>query len=1313
MDDVASRVSSIFRIEGRSPALKIVLFISSLLVISLLSRLILMHYYESNWNTVANERVADDLQSAIQAFSSMQRETRRIAVEIAQNPTVNDFLSSSQGNRDKLFELLSQMSQEQQVGIEVYDRKGRLVAWEGSSEPSHQREVQIALAGQLASFVTRSLVFSQLFVVTPVRSGGRILGAAIVRRTTELNYPLNNRLTGNIGLAERVSNDIGVQVHYTFSTNASATKDGRFVSAPLIGIDSSKVGIVSVARPSRGAYLESVNNSFHAADSFLWTALIAVFCILVLRRLPEIDSVLQRSLAVAGLIWVVRYLLVWLDVPSSMIHIDVFDPRYFASKFGGGLAKSSGDLFLTSLAMFINIIVVGRYMMGDGRRTIRWWYPEKAFVRWALLPILSALVFLLLRGYAAAIKSAVFDSTLRYNNPVVIVPSFELGVMVVSLFLLSFCLIAAVVALTSFAFLLVGGRSGKQTSSSLSMVAVFFGSTAVILGLLPSDPLVPLFYRLLFGALVLAFTAYLHLQNSRGRAIAGTGNLLLAFGIAAMFFYPVLNDNVNEKDRDRLEVYARNLVKPADSWLRFILGEALDQFASEETVHTLLTGDIDDIDRLAFDHWARSTAAREGYSCIFAVRDTSGYETSRFVIGGQAIMDMYQSLPGDQPRVKSIAVTESGSGVNTVRVYSGSIPIKDEDGRLVAHAYVVIAASQQTLFRGDAPTVLRSETQEPVSSSYRPVTVSDFRNNRLLSSSSALFPVGYTLPESVRVQFSNPATHSLWSRQTIDGDGYETYYIRRSSSPDEIVSLSVPDLGLIWHLIGIIKVVVYYAIVVVVLVASVFVLQWMHGYRYRFTFRDKLLGALLITAVLPLIVMGTYGRQLARDRLLDSTTKRLEQETATLSVSISQRLQGEEGIVQDALNRYEIDQLADEAGADFNLYVGDQLQASSRPELYEVGLLDKRLSGLAYDNTILKGKRFFAQTETIGSYQYAVGYRSIVAGNDRIVAIVAVPTLYRLEEIEEEVSRRNALIFSLYAVILILIGIIATTFANRIAAPIHKLTSATKRVAMGDLNVTVGAAGADGEIGELIRSFEMMTKELAHSRDELVRAERELAWKEMAKQVAHEIKNPLTPMKLSIQHLRQTYKDKVANFDQVFDEVSRTIIEQIEALSRIAGEFARFARMPKTSFEPLNVNAVLNEAVSLFQQDEKVGFNMSLQDELPVVRADKEELRRSFINIIRNGVQAMDNSGTMSIRSWSEQGRVAIAFRDQGTGMTDEVKAKLFQPNFSTKTDGMGLGLAITKKTIDDAGGTITVESVVGEGTTLTIVLPEASTHLQ
>ena len=1293
-----------FSMRGRSLRVRIVFLVSALLLVSYLAEFFVLRYDERNWEYVAEEKADAELRMATDAFSGIQREVRRLGTDIAQHRRVLAVLKDENGNRPALFAFVSRVAREQQVGIEVYNLRGQLVAWEGVSEPTHPNEIEVALAGKLSSFVTRSQAFSQLFVAIPVRSEGRVVGAVLIRRTLELNYPLNNRLIVNRGLADQLNVGPGTQVEFNFSRDAPVTRDGRYRSEVLVGIDSSKVGTVTMANPSRSAFLEGVGTTFHVVHSTLWLLLLALACATLGSRLSTIPSLLVRSIAVTGLIWVARYVLVWFDLPSSVIHTGIFDPSFFASKFGNGLAKSIGELLLTDAALFANTFIVGRWILLEKKPLAP--VPGSFLVRWFFVFLSAALVFLLLRGYGAAIRSAVFDSTLRYNDPMVIVPSFELGVMVMSLFLLSLCLIAVSVGLVAVAFTFIAGAGGTGKKWPWLITAAVFALAAVLFGVPLASPLVSLPYRILFAMAVVGFTIVLFGRNRRGRSMITPQTPLMALALSALFFYLILDDTVHDRDRERMESYAQQVVKPSDSWLRFMADEALQEFGTEETSSTILTGDDDALDRLAFDHWAHSTIAREGYNCIFAVTDSSGSELSRFMIGGEATPEMYNNLPMDRPRAKRIVVHRDGTGVNAIRIYSGSIPITSGDGRLLGYGRVVVAASQQTLFRGDSPPVLRSQSSEPVETFHRPITISEFHDGRLLSSTTTMLPINYELPGKVQKTLADSAVSTLWSDEQIDDKDYETFYVKRASTPNQVIALMVPKLGTTWHLIEVIKVFVYYGIVVLVFMVGLFVVERLRGRRYQFTFRDKLLGALLVTALLPLVIMATYGRQFARERLMNTTAKRLEQETATLGVSIEQRLQGEEGIVQEALSRYEIDRLADEAGTDFNLYVGNQLQASSRPELYDAGVLDKRLSGLAFANTILKGKRFYVQTETIGSYEYAVGYRPLVGGAGRIVGIVAVPTLYRIEEVEEEIAQQNALVFGIYAIVVFAIVIIATTFANRIAAPIHGLTLATKRVARGDLNVTVGVSNADGEIGELIRSFEVMTRELARSRENLVRFERELAWKEMAKQVAHEIKNPLTPMKLSLQHLRQMYKDGARNFEQVFNEMVKTVIEQIDTLSRIAGEFARFARMPQPVLESVDVNAVLRESILLFEQDADVTFDLALQEGLPTVRSDREELRRAFINIIRNGIQAVNNSGRITIRSLCEQGWVVVSIHDDGVGMSGEVKAKLFEPNFSTKSEGMGLGLAITKKSIDDVGGSISIESEEGKGTTVTISLP-------
>ena len=211
-------------------------------------------------------------------------------------------------------------------------------------------------------------------------------------------------------------------------------------------------------------------------------------------------------------------------------------------------------------------------------------------------------------------------------------------------------------------------------------------------------------------------------------------------------------------------------------------------------------------------------------------------------------------------------------------------------------------------------------------------------------------------------------------------------------------------------------------------------------------------------------------------------------------------------------------------------------------------------------------------------------------------------------------------LFGIYSFAAIIIIIISTILANRISSPVRRLTKATDSVAHGDLNVELNNK-EKGEMRELFQSFNIMTTELRKNQIEITEMERENAWKEMAKQVAHEIKNPLTPMKLAVQQLIISYKDKTKNFDTIFEKVSSTILNQIENLSLIASEFSRFAKMPSLKLETLDLLNTINETTNLFVE-EKIKINVNTNLNSAVVDADKTQLRRLFINLVRNAIQA-------------------------------------------------------------------------------------------
>jgi nitrogen fixation/metabolism regulation signal transduction histidine kinase len=245
-------------------------------------------------------------------------------------------------------------------------------------------------------------------------------------------------------------------------------------------------------------------------------------------------------------------------------------------------------------------------------------------------------------------------------------------------------------------------------------------------------------------------------------------------------------------------------------------------------------------------------------------------------------------------------------------------------------------------------------------------------------------------------------------------------------------------------------------------------------------------------------------------------------------------------------------------------------------------------------------------------------------------------------------------------------------------------------------------------VGSLQKAFRQMLIALRENRDRLAVAERERAWQTMARQVAHEIKNPLTPMRLSAQFLRKAYTEEAPELDRIVAECTDAIVEQVEELRRIANEFSTYARLPHVERTPVDLNQPLEEALNLFLPALPDGVTMvrDLAAGMPRVPLDAEQVRRVAINLIRNALDAMGEEGTLTVRSGSDEDGVWMQVSDTGEGIAREVQERLFEPYFSTRTDGTGLGLAITRAVVDAHGGTVRVESVPGVGTTMTAHFP-------
>jgi two-component system, NtrC family, nitrogen regulation sensor histidine kinase NtrY len=303
------------------------------------------------------------------------------------------------------------------------------------------------------------------------------------------------------------------------------------------------------------------------------------------------------------------------------------------------------------------------------------------------------------------------------------------------------------------------------------------------------------------------------------------------------------------------------------------------------------------------------------------------------------------------------------------------------------------------------------------------------------------------------------------------------------------------------------------------------------------------------------------------------------------------------------------------------------------------------------------------------------------------------------------------------AVVGVLIGLLLSWWAAaRVTLPLRKLADAAGEVSAGNWNTRVDVRGG-GEVGQLARAFNHMTEQLVEQRERLLQAERVAAWREVARRLAHEMKNPLFPLQTTVENLRRAKDSNSNQFEDVFRESTGIMLSEIENLKAIVGRFSDFAKMPQPELGTVNLNEVVRNVVKLFEaQFGAVGRppitpELHLEEELPVIQADPALLHRAVENLVLNAMDAMPAGGVLMLRTTHENGNVQLEVSDTGTGLTPEECDRLFTPYYTTKQHGTGLGLAIVQSVVSDHGGRISVESETGVGTSFHVELPQNPPH--
>jgi len=404
----------------------------------------------------------------------------------------------------------------------------------------------------------------------------------------------------------------------------------------------------------------------------------------------------------------------------------------------------------------------------------------------------------------------------------------------------------------------------------------------------------------------------------------------------------------------------------------------------------------------------------------------------------------------------------------------------------------------------------------------------------------------------------------------------------------------------------------------------------------------------------------------------------------------------------------EASKLSEINNIDINIFnTSGELELSTRPEIYTNGLTSKMMSPIAFDKMTISKENQFVQPEKIGTLDYSSFYVPLRNKQKTTLGYVNIPYFEKSKDVDSEVSSFLVTLLNVYAFLFLCAGIISFFISNSITRPLRFISEKIRRLNLDKRNEPIQWKSND-EIGRLINEYNKMIYALEDSAKQLAKSERETAWRQMARQIAHEIKNPLTPMKLSIQYLQRAIDENNPNVNEMAKKVNRTLIEQIDNLSAIATAFSSFAQMPKPNNEYIDLNITISDIVGLFQNEGEVKLTFNSYIPTADVFADKNQLISVFNNLIKNAIQSIpeDKEGLIDVIVLEEYGQIKVVVMDNGSGISKDQQDKVFVPNFTTKSSGTGLGLAISKQIIDNSKGKIWFESEVGEGTKFYVTLP-------
>jgi signal transduction histidine kinase len=1041
----------------------------------------------------------------------------------------------------------------------------------------------------------------------------------------------------------------------------------------------------------------SANPVIHDNVFALWLRILAAILILffihtVANFIVKKDGFWNGLIVLIGLLLILRIISYFLPVPLNFHQLELFSPSVYGSNF---ILRSLGDLLINSL-LFIWIVLFIRYHFRYDFSKVKF---RSQLQKYAVVVFISLLMigFTIICG--SIIRSLVADSQISFD----VINFFSLNSYSVFGFIVLSCVA------TGYFFLIQIFLQPLNTFLADKEYYLYFTiaiSGLIFLTLRPHSANVAFNICLLLWLLL-----FIYLLNFKSLLLQAY-HLISSRFIFWLFFFSVSITAVivlqnQSKELEQRKHFAENLANKADPSGPVIMNIILTDFRND-----YLSDIFYRFKNPVQNRNLKDSLVNENFSGYLNKYDTRIYTFNA------SEAPLYNEDSTNFNSLNAIIQTQGKStGIPDLYYYDVSYDrfnyiskkeITDTAGNRQGYIFIV---SKPKKYKGDAlyPELFSKGNNNSIESS----TVYAFAiyNNNQLSTSYNDYPFTTNIDNN---------SFSYNEFRTVNKNGYEELWYKANA--DKVIVIARQDRFYVESLT------LFAYLFCSFLVITIFfnlISQFLSDRKNRpdvrsfwqFTIRNQVHGTIILISIFSFLVIGIttilffISRYHSNNReKLSRTIHVMENElrntidTITVSEFHTRSLEN----VSDKKLEETVNNVSNIHATDINLYdLNGDLKVSSVPLPYNKGIVSEKMDPVSYYHlSKLKDVQFFQQ-QAIGSLKYLSNYLPVRDESGKEYAYLNIPYFESQNKLQDEISNFLVTIINLNAFIFLIAGIIALFITNRITSSFSLISDKMKQINLQTGNEEIVWNRKD-EIGDLVVEYNKMVKQLDVSAVLLAKSEREGAWREMARQVAHEIKNPLTPMKLNLQYLQMAIDNNSPDVKNISLYVANIILEQIEHLSQIASDFAQFANIGNPKNQLFDINQTLQNIITLYSTNEEIQINNNLYPHEILIEADKTQINRLFTNLFQNAVQSVPEFRKVEIEIKNEviAGKVLVSVKDNGNGIPESMTSKIFTPNFTTKSSGTGLGLAMCKGIVERLNGKIWFETKEGEWTVFFVEIP-------